>query len=105
MLRYQAICIALLNICDFSGNKCDLEETRQISKVEAVELGSCFQIIEYVETSAKDNTNIESSFQKIASILVDNYTCGKLIADDMHDTAFALGYSRKSKPVGQMCSC
>ena len=67
-------------------------------------MGSCFQIIEYVETSAKDNTNIESSFQKIASMLVDNYTSGKIIDDDMHDTAFALGHNRKTKPVGS-CSC
>ena len=70
-----------------------------------MELGSCFHIIEYVETSAKDNTNIESSFQKLAALLVENYTNPRLIDDNPHDTAFALGFHKKSKPVGQMCSC
>ena len=87
----------------FSGNKCDLESQRQVTKQEAVQFGSCFEIIEYTETSAKDNTNIESSFQRLAAALVENFTNARLYDDNVNNTAFNLGYGYKSKPVGSKC--
>lgn len=88
----------------FLGNKCDLDSKRQITKQEAVELGSCLEIIEYTETSAKDNTNIESSFQRLAAALVENFTNPRLYDDSANNPAFNLGYNYKAKPVGSACS-
>ena len=44
-----------------SGNKCDLEHMRKISKDEGKELASKYGI-QYIETSAKETTNIEELF-------------------------------------------
>ena len=44
-----------------AGNKCDLEHMRKISKDEGKELASKYGI-QYIETSAKETTNIEELF-------------------------------------------
>ena len=44
-----------------SGNKCDLEHQRKVSKDEGKELASKYGI-NYIETSAKETTNIEELF-------------------------------------------
>ena len=43
------------------GNKCDLEETRQVSTDEGVELAEHFGI-KFLETSAKQSNNVEEAF-------------------------------------------
>jgi len=51
------------------GNKCDMESERQVLKEEAqkkaADLGMSF-----IETSAKDATNVESAFQMMSSELI-----------------------------------
>ena len=52
------------------GNKCDLEEEREISKDE----GEAFAMrngMQYIETSAKNNTNVDQAFEALAKIMVD----------------------------------
>ena len=44
-----------------AGNKCDLEHQRKVSKDEGKELASRYGI-DYIETSAKETTNIEELF-------------------------------------------
>lgn len=50
------------------GNKCDMADKRQVSPEEgeklAKELG-----LQFFETSAKDGTNVNQMFNKLASIL------------------------------------
>ncbi len=43
------------------GNKCDLEEERKVSTEEGMELAKHFEI-PFLETSAKNSVNVESSF-------------------------------------------
>ena len=48
-----------------AGNKCDIEDERNISNEEAEERAKEFGIA-YYETSAKDGTNIKSMFVRAA---------------------------------------
>jgi GTPase SAR1 family protein len=43
------------------GNKCDLEENRKVSYEEGMELAKHYEI-PFLETSAKNSVNVESSF-------------------------------------------
>ena len=52
------------------GNKCDLEEEREISKDE----GEAFAMrngMQYIETSTKINTNCNESFEDLAKIMIE----------------------------------
>ena len=49
------------------GNKCDLEEKRQVKKEEAENLAAKNNMI-YFETSAKENINIKEGFKKLAEL-------------------------------------
>lgn len=48
------------------GNKSDLVDRRDVSYQEAMEFANSFEI-EYIETSAKENTNVEKSFHRLAT--------------------------------------
>ena len=43
------------------GNKCDMEEKRKVSYEEGLELARHYEI-PFLETSAKNSVNVESSF-------------------------------------------
>ena len=51
------------------GNKCDLENSRQVRKEEGNEIANKYGI-KYIETSAKETTNIEDLFISTAKNLV-----------------------------------
>jgi len=54
----------------FPGNKCDLEENRQVELSEADAMCEYFpELLSVLETSAKENKNIEEAFVTIASEL------------------------------------
>ena len=55
------------------GNKCDLVEEREISKDE----GEAFAMrngMQYIETSAKINTNVNEAFEALSKIMVEYYS-------------------------------
>jgi GTPase SAR1 family protein len=52
------------------GNKCDLEDKRQVPTETGQELAQRQGFI-FMETSAKTNTNIETTFQELATKLVE----------------------------------
>lgn len=54
------------------GNKSDLKEERVIDQAEAQNLVKELNMLGYMETSAKDGTNIKELFAEIAKLLIDN---------------------------------
>lgn len=57
----------------FSGNKCDLESLREVETSEAEALCSYLpEVLHVIETSAKDNKNVDNIFFTIASELKVN---------------------------------
>ena len=50
------------------GNKCDLEDLREVSTEEAKNLAHTQSFIGAVETSAKENTNVDDTFLKMAKV-------------------------------------
>jgi GTPase KRas len=60
------------------GNKCDLEEQRQVSKAKGKELADKYNC-SFMETSAKDNTNVEEAFYTLIreTIKVKDAVSGK----------------------------
>ncbi|XP_046815553.1 ras-related protein Rab-43 [Vespa crabro] len=64
--RYTSSHVLLLLI----GNKCDLEDLRQVKKSEAEALCKYLpEVLQVIETSAKENTNIDAIFFCLASEL------------------------------------
>ena len=58
------------NIYYYLGNKCDLDGLREVEKDEAQAVCRCLpEILHVVETSAKENTNIDTIFYYMASEL------------------------------------
>eukprot|EP01128_Nolandella_sp_AFSM9_P001382 TRINITY_DN11517_c0_g1_i1.p1 TRINITY_DN11517_c0_g1~~TRINITY_DN11517_c0_g1_i1.p1 ORF type:complete len:217 (-),score=47.56 TRINITY_DN11517_c0_g1_i1:106-732(-) len=59
------------------GNKCDLEEEREVSYAE----GKAFadeQGIEFIEVSAKSGTNIEAAFERTTLEIFNKYKSGSI---------------------------
>ena len=59
-------------VCGLIGNKCDLPvEEREVKIEEAEEICDLIpEILFYLETSAKENTNIENAFYRMAEELM-----------------------------------
>jgi Ras-related protein Rab-1A len=51
------------------GNKCDLDENREVTTIEGQELAEKLGI-GFLETSAKNKTNVESAFMKLTKELI-----------------------------------
>lgn len=63
-------------VCALVGNKCDLPEQREVSVEEAQEVCNLIpEILFQIETSAKENTNIEKAFAQIAEELMVSWAC------------------------------
>ena len=54
----------------YSGNKCDMESLREVERAEAVAMAEVIpEILLVLETSAKENTNVEQCFVELATEL------------------------------------
>ncbi|KAK7101904.1 ras-related protein Rab-43-like [Littorina saxatilis] len=82
------------------GNKSDLDQLREVRKEEAANLAKQMNMIESLETSAKDNTNIDDAFLKIAKELKRRYG-----GDSAMDTSKGGSIKLNSRPVGGGWSC
>ncbi|KAJ7320147.1 hypothetical protein JRQ81_019658 [Phrynocephalus forsythii] len=63
------------------GHKCDLEAERQVSREEAEELASNCRM-KYIETSAKDATNVEEAFTMITKDIYELVKKGEISMRD-----------------------
>merc|ERR1712228_750678 len=62
---YEIDRYAVANVCKvIIGNKCDMNQDRQVSFEEAKEFAD-FLDIDYVECSAKDNLNVQDTFHSL----------------------------------------
>lgn len=58
-------------VCALVGNKCDLNEEREVTTEEAEEVCNLIpEVLFQIETSAKENTNVENAFARIAEELM-----------------------------------
>lgn len=86
------------------GNKCDCKESeRQVSEAEGKRLAQSFGI-QFVETSAKDNTNIQKMFEmiglQIKEKLVESDTQGNDKGNSLKLRGIDKGFVK-----GDGCSC
>ena len=57
--------------CILIGTKCDMNK-REVSEEEGIELGKKYGY-KFLETSAKENINIEQTFETLVSEIMENY--------------------------------
>ncbi|KAK6480744.1 ras-related protein Rab-43-like [Huso huso] len=81
------------------GNKSDLTELREVPFEEAQALASQFDVFDTVETSAKDCSNVEEAFAKVASELMLRHG-GPMFNENVTDSI-----KLNSKDVGESWGC
>ena len=59
------------------GNKCDLEDQRVVPKEEIEKTANEFGV-DYFETSAKNNINIDNLFDHLAKEILNRRNCEKI---------------------------
>ncbi len=55
------------------GNKSDLEDQRSVSTDQAERMAKELSAVDYIETSAKENLNVEKAFQDLVYQILRNY--------------------------------
>ncbi|XP_030372120.1 ras-related protein Rab-43 [Scaptodrosophila lebanonensis] len=95
--RYTASNVPIILI----GNKCDLETEREVDFEEVRHVSQFIpEVLFVMETSAKENTNVEDAFFCLAMELKRLHDSSDVTADD-DDEAIQLG---KSKPLNSCSS-
>lgn len=79
------------------GNKCDLEDKRQITVDSAKALAQEYGM-EYLETSAAEEVNIDNAFRQMAKMILER-TCSKVEETDFKK----LFDQRKSNLTSSRC--
>lgn len=63
------------------ATKKDLESERVVHQNEGEDLAKYEQMIDFFETSAKDNVNVDSAFMNLAKELKARYSTGNTLED------------------------
>ena len=58
-------------LLSISGTKCDVVEGRKVDEVKGKEFAKQHSMVAYVESSAKDNSNVDTVFLQIAKVFYD----------------------------------
>lgn len=82
-----------------AGNKSDLGELREVPLAEAQSLAEHYDILCAIETSAKDSSNVEEAFVRVATELVVRHG-GPLLSEKGTDHI-----QLDSKDVGESWGC
>lgn len=77
--------------------------TRQVSRSEAKTLASTKHMLDCIETSAKENTNIEVTFLKMAKALWKKYEGMNSL--DEHEASIRLTTQSLEEKKPNWCSC
>ncbi|XP_057376498.1 ras-related protein Rab-43-like [Daphnia carinata] len=87
------------------GNKCDMDSLREVEQVEALALAELIpEIVLVLETSAKDNTNVEQAFVELATELKHKQG-GIGIYDADQEEVFNLNNKRILQSTKQCSAC
>ncbi|XP_014248382.1 ras-related protein Rab-10 [Cimex lectularius] len=70
------------------GNKCDMEDKRTVSKQRGETIAREHGV-RFLETSAKDNTNVEKAFYELAEVILDRDS-GRDVADPVDNRGVPL---------------
>lgn len=81
------------------GNKSDLSELREVPLAEAQSLAEHYDILCAIETSAKDSSNVEEAFVRVATELVVRHG-GPLLSEKSTDHI-----QLDSKDIGESWGC
>uniref|UniRef100_A0A7N9CM71 Ras-related protein Rab-43 n=3 Tax=Cercopithecidae TaxID=9527 RepID=A0A7N9CM71_MACFA len=81
------------------GNKSDLSELREVSLAEAQSLAEHYDILCAIETSAKDSSNVEEAFLRVATELIMRHG-GPLFSEKSPDHI-----QLNSKDIGEGWGC
>lgn len=84
------------------GNKSDLSDVREVPFEEAQSMAHQLDFISAIETSAKDATNVEEAFNKMAAELILRHG-GPMFNENVTDS-FKLN-SKDVTAEGWGCSC
>jgi len=84
------------------GNKRDLNSGREVTEDEAKQLAAHYDIIDAIETSAKDATNVEEAFMRMTQELIGFYETSSFLEDD---ETFAQNISLDSRKVHSSWGC
>lgn len=82
-----------------TGNKSDLSELREVPLIEAQSLVEHYDILCAIETSAKDSSNVEEAFVRVATELVMRHG-GPLLSEKGTDHI-----QLDSKDIGETWGC
>ncbi|XP_037940209.1 ras-related protein Rab-43 [Teleopsis dalmanni] len=97
--RYTASNVLLILV----GNKCDLEEEREVEFDEAQQMCQYIpEILFVMETSAKENMNVEDAFLCLATELKRRHDVSDVKQDE--DDAIRLGQSKPLKSCSSSCN-
>ncbi|XP_034111003.1 ras-related protein Rab-43 [Drosophila albomicans] len=97
--RYTASNVLIILI----GNKCDLEEEREVDFEEARQMCQYIpEILFVMETSAKENTNVDDAFRCLATELKRQHDSSSVQA--MDENTVQLGQGKPLKSCSSSCN-